>query len=138
MVGWGVEMGGGGVGVGERRYDEWRQGYNCQIEQMHCNCVSRAELKLSLGRPVQRRPDGNGMQSALRSCVKVEVDVLGPQSLIVLTVSVDVKQHLKMKKKYRSNRTQELCESRGGRPGLPVPNSPDGVCGRKVTLNLKH
>ena len=70
--------------------------------------------------------------------MKVEVDVLGPQSLIVLTVSVDVKQHLKMKKKYRSNRTQELCESRGGRPGLPVPNSPDGVCGRKVTLNLKH
>ena len=32
-------------------------------------------------------------------------------------VSVDVKQ-------------QELCESRGGRPGLPVP---DGLCGRKAT-----
>ena len=26
-------------------------------------------------------------------------------------------------------RAQELCESRGGRPGLPVPNSPDGLCG---------
>ena len=35
-------------------------------------------------------------------------------------------------------RAQELCESRsaqGGRPGLPVPNSPDGICGRKATLN---
>ena len=29
----------------------------------------------------------------LRSCVKVEVDVLGSPSLIVRTVSVDVKQH---------------------------------------------
>ena len=34
-------------------------------------------------------------------------------------------------------RAQELCESRGGRPGLPVPsNSPYGLCGRKATLNL--
>ena len=32
-------------------------------------------------------------------------------------------------------RVQELCESRGGRPGLPVPNSPYGLCGRKATLN---
>ena len=30
----------------------------------------------------------------------------------------------------------ELCESRGGRPGLPVPNSPYGLYGRKATLNL--
>ena len=27
------------------------------------------------------------------------------------------------------HRTQELCESRGGRPGLPVPDSPYGLCG---------
>ena len=27
-----------------------------------------------------------------------------------------------------------MCESRGGRPGLPVPNSPYGLCGRKPTL----
>ena len=40
-------------------------------------------------------------------------------------VSVDVKL-----------RAQELCESRGGRPGLPVPNSPYGLCGRKATVNL--
>ena len=32
-------------------------------------------------------------------------------------------------------RARELCESRGGRPGLPVPNSPYGFCGRKATLN---
>ena len=28
----------------------------------------------------------------------------------------------------------ELCESRGGRPGLPVPNSPYAVYVRKATL----
>ena len=33
-------------------------------------------------------------------------------------------------------RAQELCESGGGRPGLPVTNSPYGLCGRKATLNL--
>ena len=33
-------------------------------------------------------------------------------------------------------RAQKLCKSRGGRPGLPVPNSPYGLCGRKATLNL--
>ena len=36
----------------------------------------------------------------------------------------------------RSLKTQELCECRGGRPGLPVPNKPDGFCGRKATLKL--
>ena len=30
---------------------------------------------------------------------------------------------------------QELCENRGGRPGVPVPNSPYGLCGCKATLN---
>ena len=35
----------------------------------------------------------------------------------------------------RSHTAQELCESRGGRPGLPVSNSPYGLCGRKATLN---
>ena len=33
------------------------------------------------------------------------------------------------------SRVQELCESRGGHPGLPVPNSPYGLCGHKATLN---
>ena len=33
-----------------------------------------------------------------------------------------------------SVRAQELCESRGGCPVLPVPNSPHGLCGRKPKL----
>ena len=32
-------------------------------------------------------------------------------------------------------RVQELCESRGGRPGLPVPNNHYCLYGRKATLN---
>ena len=31
--------------------------------------------------------------------------------------------------------SSELCGSRGGRPGLPIPNSSYGICGRKATLN---
>ena len=31
-------------------------------------------------------------------------------------------------------RAQELCESRGGRPELPVSDSRHGLCGRKATL----
>ena len=34
------------------------------------------------------------------------------------------------------DRVEELCESRGGRPGLLVPNKPHGLCGRQATLNL--
>ena len=67
----------------------------------------------------------------LRGCVKVEVAVLGSPSLIVLMVSVDVKQHW-----TTHDRAQGLCESRGGCPGLPVLNGHYGLCGRKVTLNL--
>ena len=33
-------------------------------------------------------------------------------------------------------RAQELFQSRGDRPGLSVPNSPYGLCGRKSALNL--
>ena len=33
-------------------------------------------------------------------------------------------------------RVQELCESRGGRPGLPVANSTHGLCRRKAASNL--
>ena len=35
-----------------------------------------------------------------------------------------------------SVRAQELCESRGCRLGLPVPNNFYGLCGRKTTLNF--
>ena len=30
----------------------------------------------------------------------------------------------------------EPSDSRGGRPGLPVPNSLYGLCGHKATLNM--
>ena len=33
------------------------------------------------------------------------------------------------------SRAQKVCECRGGRPGLPVSNSPYSLCGRKATLN---
>ena len=63
--------------------------------------------------------------------MKVEVAVLGSSSLTVRTVSVEVKQNLRI----GQHRAQELCESRGGRPGLPALNySPYGLCG----LDVKH
>ena len=40
-------------------------------------------------------------------------------------------------KEWTENRPRELCASRGGRAGLPVPNSPYGLSRRKATLN-KH
>ena len=61
-----------------------------------------------------------------------EVD-LGSPSLIVPAVSVCGRKAT-LKKMGKAVRGQELCESRGGRPGLPVPNSPYGVCGRKATV----
>ena len=99
--------------------------------------------------------------------MKVEVTVLGSPSLIILMVSVDVKQHSAWNSdtqelcESRGDRpglpsliilmvsvdvkqhsawnsdTQELCESRGDRPGLPVPNNPYGLCGRKATFSLE-
>ena len=44
---------------------------------------------------------------------------------------MDVKQNAY----FTECRAQELCESRGGRPGLHVPYKRDGFCGRKSTLN---
>ena len=63
-----------------------------------------------------------GVNSELGSCrVKVEVAVQGYPSLIVPVISVPG---------VTSVRAQELCESRGGRPGLSVPNSPYRLCRR--------
>ena len=48
------------------------------------------------------------------------------------------KQTEKNRNEDIKRRAQELCESRGGRPGLPVPNKPsDGFCGRAATLKKK-
>ena len=42
---------------------------------------------------VDVKQHGTDERSEFRSCVEVEVDVLGSPSLIVRTLSVDVKQH---------------------------------------------
>ena len=57
----------------------------------------------------------------------VEVDVLGYPPLLVrmVRVSVDVKKNFK-----KNDRAQVVCDSRGGCPGLRVPNSLHGLCGR--------
>ena len=67
------------------------------------------------------------MKTELRNCVRDDIALLGSPSLTVPTVIVRRKATLK-------NRAQELCESRGGRPGLPVPNKLSGFYGRKATL----
>ena len=59
--------------------------------------------------------------------MKVEVDVPGYLSRIVPPFSVDIKATLKCE-----DRTREMCESRGGWPGLPVPNGPYGLCGHRA------
>ena len=94
-------------------------------------CGRKATLKNRIrscrGLPVPDTPYGLcGRKSTLtcsitkvRSCVKVEVAVLGFPSLIVIIVSG--------RKATLKNRALELCESRGGRPGLPVPNSPNSL-----------
>ena len=64
----------------------------------------------------------------LRSCVKVEVAVLGSPSLIFCTVSEDVKRHMNL----LSVRAQELCESRGSRPEPSIHNCMYGLCGHEA------
>ena len=56
---------------------------------------------------------------------KVEMAVLGSLPLISLMADKSSDSAFKMR------------ESLGGRPGLPVPNKPDGFCGRKATLKLE-
>ena len=61
--------------------------------------------------------------------MKVEVAVQGFPSLINKTHGFYGRK-LTLKK-----RTQDLCESRGGCPRLPVPNKAYGFYERKATLN---
>ena len=51
------------------------------------------------------------------------------------TVSVDVKQH---SINQRGSTAQELCESRGGCPGLPSLIRAYGFCRRKATLQQQR
>ena len=76
---------------------------------------------------------GRGGEWELRSCVGVEVAVLGSPSLINKPHGFcGHKATLKKKGKFGA---QELCARWGGHPGLPVPNKPYGFCGRKATPN---
>ena len=54
-----------------------------------------------------------------------------PFPLIVVTVKNIILERMGI-------RAQEVCESRSGRPGLPVPNSLYGLYGRKATLNERR
>ena len=72
-----------------------------------------------------------------RNCVRAEVAVPGHPSQTVrkTMVSVDVKHKATPNlNKTETVRAQELCGSRGGRPGLPVPNNPYGLCGQNEAL----
>ena len=70
----------------------------------------------------------NSVPSEPRSCVKVEVDVLGSLSLIVRTVSVGVKQHWNMASELRSCVKVEVAVL--GSLSLTVRK----ISGRKATL----
>ena len=90
------------------------------------------------GRPGLRVPNSPYVPATSKKhCLRAqelcesEDDVLGSPTLIALTVSGPKPT---LKKHYL--RAQELYESRGGRPGLPVPKSPDGLWGRKAALNI--
>ena len=64
-----------------------------------------------------------------------QLNIQRGDAVISLMVSVGGKHHVYLLK--TQFRAQELCESRGGRLGLPVPKSRCGLCGRKATLNFK-
>ena len=60
-------------------------------------------------------------------------------SLVCQPTSGDIKLYIIIiERKSVAELGQELCESGGGRPGLPVPNKPYGFCGRKATLYHAH
>ena len=68
--------------------------------------------------------------------MKVDVTVLGSLSLILVIVLNMVSDELETTSNCGVLRADELCESRGGRSGLSVSNSPYGLCGRKARSSL--
>ena len=56
---------------------------------------------------------------------RLKEEAMSTPSVIRQVVSVDVKQQLNATMPARE--VQELCESRGGRPGVPVLKSPYGL-----------
>ena len=66
--------------------------------------------------------------------MKVEMHVLGSPSLIGRMGVFGRKAPCLLT--WVLYRVQELCKNRGGRPGVPVPNGPYGLRGRKATFSL--
>ena len=66
--------------------------------------------------------------------MKVEMLVLGSPSLIGRMGFLDVKHRVYLL--GFCTELKELCQSKGGRPGVPVPNGPYGLRGRKATFSL--
>ena len=67
------------------------------------------------------------------------IGIVGRVNQLPPGVSVEPVLVLNLKKKnllffYIFIRAQELCESQGGRPQLPVPDIPYGLCGHKATF----
>ena len=109
-------------------------------KKLKLNWIDWIELNIGLSWNIIRPPEIRDIEkrdasSEFRGCVKVEVAVLGSRSLIELMLSVDVEQHwFEEEEEEVDCRAQDLCESRGGRPGLPVLNRTYALCGRKATL----
>jgi len=60
---------------------------------------------------------------------------ISPAASFIMTSSAEfINRRFVMK----NDRVQELCESQGGRLGLPVPNSPYDLCGRKAILKMRN
>ena len=79
--------------------------------------------------------EDRGANAVERTSQKAEIKKA--ESLAMATLPM-FKTHSRLKRE----RTFDSCGSelrscvKGGRPGLPVPNSPCGLRGRKATLNL--
>ena len=64
------------------------------------------------------------------SCTAAEFSAT---NLAILHSEGPLSANIKSEPEPLVNRAQEVCESGGGRPGLPVPNSPYRLCGRRAT-----
>ena len=68
--------------------------------------------------------------------MKVEVDVLGSTSLIVLMVCGSKATVKESERRLFCSELRSCVKVEVDILGSPVPNSPYGLCGRKATLNL--
>ena len=93
-----------------------------------CFAVSLSELRLCLSGSELRlcHSQSSGCVTRLRAQVV---------SLRLRAQAVSLRLYPSQSSGCVTLRAQELCESLGGRPELPVPNSPYSLCGRKSTVN---